>query len=229
MAEPILPRIFERCLVLRQRRHVAVGEVEDRLAAQEVVPGLAQAPADLRRRPVLGQVLQVLERLDVAGAVDQRLHVDRVEPVDALGAAQLARGHGERGRQRHEVVEALLAHLEVQHRTAVRLAVDGVEVLAVEVGGDVLELLQRLRRRRQVVAVLRLERGHVLGVGEHVAAVVEDLAVGVAQHAVADVAPGVDASSAPAASRRRTIADSRRSRATRRPAGCSCRRSGRHT
>ncbi len=90
------------------------------------------------------------------------------------------------------MVEALLAHLEVEHRTAVRLAVDGVEVLAVEVGGDVPELLQGLRRRGQVVAVLRLERGHVLGVGEHVAAVVEDLAVGIAQHAVADVAPGID-------------------------------------
>ena len=61
-----------------------------------------------------------------------------------------------------------------------------------EVGGDVLELLQGLGRCGQVVAVLRLERGHVLGVGEHVAAVIEDLAVGVAQHAVADAAPGVD-------------------------------------
>ena len=86
---------------------------------------------------------------------------------------------------------ALLADLEVQDHAAVRLGVLVVPVLAVEVARDVEQLLPGRGRRRQVVAVLRLERLLMLGIGQGVLAIVQHLAVGVVQDAIAFVAPFV--------------------------------------
>ena len=87
-------------LVLAKRADIAPSEDEYRLAAQEIVPGLAEAPADLCGRTGLVQVLQKFQRLDVAGAVDQRLHVGRIEPVDIVVLIdRLAGGDGEGGRE----------------------------------------------------------------------------------------------------------------------------------
>ena len=126
----------------------------------------------------------------MSGAVDQRRHVGRVEPVDVVVLVHLvAGGDRERRRERLEVIVALLADLEVQDHAAVRLGVVVVPVLAVEVARDVAQLLPGPGRRRQVVAVLRLERLLVLGIGQSVPAVVQHLAVGVVQHAVGRVFP----------------------------------------
>ena len=178
--------------VLAERADIAPAEHEHRLATQEVVPRLAEAPADLRLRARLVQLLQELERRDMAGAVDQRRHVGGIEPVDVVVLGHcLARRHGEGRRQRLEVIVPLLSHLEVEDGAAIGLIVVRIPVLAVEVLRDVEELLPGLGRDRHVVALLRLERRLMLGIVEHVAAVIEHLAVGVVEHAVARVPPGV--------------------------------------
>ena len=185
-----MPLTFERASSWQSAPTSPQREDEDRLAAQEVVPRLAERPADLRRRAGLVQLLQELQRLHMAGAVDQRLHVFRIEPVDVLRPRDLVAGvDHERGRERLEVIVALLADLQVQHRAAVGLGVGRIPVLAVEVFRDVEQLLPGLRRVRQIVAVFRLERRLVLGIGQHVVAVVENLAVAVVEHAVADAFP----------------------------------------
>ena len=178
---------------LAQRADVAPAEHEHRLAAQEVVPGLAEAPADLRRRPGLVQLLQELERLDVPRAVDQRLHVGRVEPVDVVVLVDLvARRDRERRRQRLEVIVALLADLEVQDDAAVRVGVVAVPVLAIEELRDLEQLLPGLGRHDHVVTGRLLELGAPLRIVEDVAAIVEDLAVGIVEDAVADALPGIE-------------------------------------
>ena len=55
-------------LVLAQGAQIAPGEHHHRLAAQEVVPGLRQAPADLVGGAGGVQLLQQLEGRDVARA-----------------------------------------------------------------------------------------------------------------------------------------------------------------
>ena len=128
-------------LILAERADIAPAEHEDRLAAQEVVPRLAQAPAHLRSGARLVQLLQELERRDVAGAVDQRGHVGGIEPVDVVVLGHLRAGrHGEGRGERLEVIVPLLAHLEVQHGTAIGLVVVGIPVLAVEELRDVEKL-----------------------------------------------------------------------------------------
>ncbi len=118
---------------------------------------------------------------------DQGLHRVRVEP-EVLVVLR----HDIRGGQRQEMKEALLVDLGVQRQAPVGLAV-AVPVPTREEVGDVVHLLHRLGRCRQVVAVLRLELLLIAGIGQNVPAVVEALRVGVEQHAVPLAFPGVEA------------------------------------
>ena len=107
----------------------------------------------------------------MAGAFDQRLHRLWVEPVEL----RVPRSDDERRRERHEVEHALSADLQRQRHAMVGHAV-AVQILAVEVLGDIAKLLPGLRHG-EGIAVLLLELGLVPRLSEQVAAVVHDLAV----------------------------------------------------
>ena len=93
------------------------------------------------------QILQELQRLHMAWAVDQRRHVGRIEPVDIVMLIDLvARRHGKGSGEGLEVIVPLLADLQMQHHAAVGIGVVVVPVLAVEVTRDVAQLLPGGRR-----------------------------------------------------------------------------------
>src|SRR5690606_2060238 len=108
-------------------KHVTPGEGEDRVPVEEVVPRLAEGPAELRLRAGCGQGEVGLHRLDVAGGLDQRLHIFRVEPVQV----RIVRTDDERSGEGHVVEHALAADLEVHGDTVARGAL-AIEILATE-------------------------------------------------------------------------------------------------
>ena len=165
-------------LLLRQRAEVAPGERERGAPAEEVIPALADVPADHLPRAELHQVHQRGQRAHMARPVDERLHRLRIEPVE-LGIRRA--DHEGRG-QRHEVKHPLGTRLQRQHDAVVGHAV-AVQVTAVEVLGHVAKLRPG-RGHAECVAVLLAEGGLMLRVGQQVAAVVHHLAIVVVGHHV---------------------------------------------
>ena len=126
--------------VLRQRADIAPTEGGDRVAGEEVVPSLAQLPAELRFLASRRQLLQEFQRADVARLIDQRRHIIRIKPEDVVVLADgarviaLSRRHREGGGQCGEVEVTLPARRQVQADAVIGIAI-AVPVLAIEEAG----------------------------------------------------------------------------------------------
>ena len=154
------------------------------LPAREVGPDVFHVPVDHVRRAGLDQGRIEIESLDESRVVDERFHRRGVEEV---GGIPRRLGEGRRDAQERPV--RLGVGLEGGAGTVDGLPVD---CHPVEELGHVVILRPRPWRRRQVVAVLRLEIALVFRIREQVAAIVHHVRIAVVGQAVDLAAPGED-------------------------------------
>src|SRR6266540_2902368 len=158
-------------LELADDRRVVPVDPEHSCAVLELLAHLVAVPVDHAGRPVLDGLRVILQPLHVAGVVDQRLEVRRVEEEPSL----LARCADPRHAVGHVVPEGLTA-------VPVRLrdAVDAVLAVAEE-ASDIHEVFPGHRGRQRLPELL-LECGAQALIGHDVAPPVHELVVAVDRH-----------------------------------------------